>query len=167
MIHPRYWLKHAAARRAVGNYPLYDVPHKQAERTLDEMRVQDNFAYFMRVRLDRLAFFRNWLRTNFRIDAALDGDGLRKVSQWVDEYGGGLIADEPNCQTIFASYQPRWEREHAGYNVIIDLGIFLGEYLITKRPRLFWEIYRGHEREPQSFNSSDYFDAHRCHGGEC
>src|SRR5262249_16769491 len=136
MIHSRYWLMHASARRAARNYALYDVPHKQAERTLDEARVQDKLAYFMRVRLDRLSFFRNWLRTNFRIDAALDGDGLRTVSRWVDEYGGGLIGDEPNRQAIFENYQPRWQNEYAGYNVMIDIGIFLGEYLITKRSRL-------------------------------
>jgi hypothetical protein len=163
MIDPRYWLKHASVHRAIRNYPLYDLPHKQAERALDEERVEDNFAYFMGVRLDRLAFFRSWLRTNLRIEVDLDGDGLRKVSRWVDDYGGGLIPDEPNSQTIFANYRPRWENEHAGYNVIIDIGIFLGEYLIAKRPRLFWEIYRGHELEPESVNSSDYLKP--CLGG--
>jgi len=46
---------------------------------------------------------------------------------------------------------------------MIDIGLFLGEYLITKRRRLFWEIYRGHEIEPASFNSSEYLKP--CLGG--
>jgi len=150
-------------RRAIRNYPLYDVLHKQAERTLGEERVQDNFAYFMGVRLERLAFFRSWLRTNFLIDVDLDGDGLRKVSRWVDACGGALIPHEPNRQAIFEGYHPSWESEYAGYNVIVDIGIFLGEYLIAKRPQLFWEIYRGHELEPDCFDSTDYLKP--CLGG--
>lgn len=36
MIHPKFWLKHAQAKRALKGYPLYDVPHKQAEGALSE-----------------------------------------------------------------------------------------------------------------------------------
>jgi predicted double-glycine peptidase len=45
MIYPRLLLKHLKARRASANYPLYDVPNKQEERTLDELRVRENFDY--------------------------------------------------------------------------------------------------------------------------
>lgn len=55
MIRPHFWLKHFLARRAVRRYPLYDVPHKRAEATMSEAEVQENFAYFMRVRLDRFS----------------------------------------------------------------------------------------------------------------
>ena len=57
---------------------------------------------------------------------------------------------------IYGTYQPRWEGALAGYNVMIDLGIFEGEYLIIKRPKLRWEIYRGHEIETETFNSIDF-----------
>lgn len=99
----------------------------------------------------------------------LDGDGLRAVSRWCDGYGGGLVEiNLRNPQLIYVSavyttYQPLWEGSLAGYNVIIDLGIFLGEYLITKRPRLYWEIYRGHQVEPDTFGSSGFMKP--CLGG--
>lgn len=51
MIYPRYWIKHSIARRALRGYPLYDVPHKQSERTMTEAEAQENFHYFMSVRL--------------------------------------------------------------------------------------------------------------------
>jgi hypothetical protein len=156
LIRPRYWLRFALAHRAVRHYPLYDVPHKQDERTLDEGRIQENFSYFMRERLNRLAFFRSWLRTSFHIDADLDGGGLRKVSRWVDDYGGALVGAQADDLTVYACYQPRWEDSCAGYNVMMDIGIFLGEYLITKRPGLYWEIYRGDEDEPASFRAAEY-----------
>jgi hypothetical protein len=156
MIHPKFWLKHMRARRAIKGYPLYDVPHKQAEAELPESQAQENFDYFMKVRLDRLAFFQKWLLDNFGVKASLDGDGVRAVGQWVDDYSGGLIGDEPHAMGIFADYQPRWEEEYAGYNVMIDIGIFLGEYLISKRPRLHWSIYQGQQGEPGSFGAPWY-----------
>ncbi|MGA2045578.1 MAG: hypothetical protein ABSG83_19695, partial [Roseiarcus sp.] len=42
------------------------------------------------------------------------------------------------------------------YNVMLDIGIFLGEYLIAKRPILHWAIYRGHAIEPATFRSPSY-----------
>jgi hypothetical protein len=46
----------------------------------------------------------------------------------------GLIGDNPDQGTIFATYQPTWVGEYAGYNVTIDIGIFIGDYLIANRP---------------------------------
>lgn len=147
MIYPRLFLKHWKVRRAIVDYPLYEVPNKQAEETLDEARVQENFAYFMRVRLDRLAYFQKWLREWFRVRASLDGNGLLAVNAWINAYGGGLIGDRFGSATVFATYQPTWAGEYIGYNVMVDIGIFLGEYLIAKRPKLHWDIYRGHPDE--------------------
>jgi hypothetical protein len=97
----------------------------------------------MRVRLDRLTFFQTWLREWFGVKATLDGDGLLALNAWINTYGGGLIGDQFNKAMVFATYQPAWVGEYAGYNVMIDIGIFVGEYLIAKRPKLHWEIYRG------------------------
>jgi hypothetical protein len=78
------------------------------------------------------------------VKATLDGDGLLALNEWINAYGGGLIGDQFNTATIFATYHPAWVGEYAGYNVMVDIGIFIGEYLIAKRPQLHWEIYRGH-----------------------
>jgi len=147
MIYPTLYFKHFKVRRAVTNYPLYDVPNKQAEATLDEARVQENFDYFMKARLNRLAFFQKWLNDWFGVKASLNGEGLLALNGWAYAYGGGLIGDRYDTATVFATYQPLWVREYAGYNVMVDIGIFVGEYLIAKRPQLRWEIYRGHPNE--------------------
>jgi hypothetical protein len=152
MIYPSLFFKHLKARRALAGYPLYDVPNKQAEATLDEARVQENFDYFMKVRLDRLGFFRKWLADWFGRTASLNGDGVLALNAWVNAYGGGLIGDQFDCATKFESYQPAWVGEYVGYNVMVDIGIFLGEYLIAKRPKLHWEIYRGHLDEDGEFS---------------
>ncbi|MGQ0682916.1 hypothetical protein [Bradyrhizobium sp.] len=144
MIYPTLFFKHLRVGRAIRDYPLYDVPNKQEERTLDEARVQENFDYFMQVRFDRLAFLQGWLRENFGVRLPLNGDGLLALTAWINAYGGGLIGDFPRIAIIFASYQPIWVGEYIGCNVMVDIGIFLGEYLIAKRPQLHWEIYRGY-----------------------
>lgn len=143
MISPRFWFRFWKARRALVDYPLYDVPHKQAEETLSEEQVQENFAYFMRVRHERLAFFQQWMHRNFGVELPLNGDGILALEAWLSNYGGGLVGDEYFTSTIFATYQPRWTGRYAGYNVMVDIAIFIGEYLISKRPRLCWEIHRG------------------------
>jgi hypothetical protein len=145
MIYPTLFLKHLKVRRAIRDYAFYDVPNKQEESTLNESRVQENFTYFMQVRRDRLAFFQRWLREWFGVKATLDGGGLLALNEY--DYGGGLIGDEFNRATSFATYQPVWLGERAGYNVMVDIGVFLGEYLIGKRPKLHWTIYRGHRDE--------------------
>jgi hypothetical protein len=156
VTYPRLWLKHWRVRQALVNYPLYDVPHKTRERDLPEAQVRENFAYFMRVRHKRLADFQSWLHGNFRYDASLDAAGAEQLSRWIDEYGGGVIDDEPGSMSIFESYSPTWVDRYAGYNTMIDLGIFMGEFIILKRPKLFWEIYQGHEIEPATFESAGY-----------
>lgn len=163
MIHPKYWLKHARVKRALIDYPLYDVPHRRAERTMSEAEAQDNFDYFIRVKSERMAFFQEWLSSNFETKASVGGDGVRAVSCWIDEYGGGLIGDELESQSIFSSYQPRWVDRYAGYNVIVDIAIFLGEFLLAKRPRLYWKMQRGHEQDPKPNESVNYLRP--CIGG--
>ena len=64
----------------------------------------------------------------------MDGNGLLALNTWINAHGGGLIGDHPNTATIFATYHPAWVDEYASYNVMVDVGIFIGEYLIAKRP---------------------------------
>ena len=121
-------------------YTLYDTPHKRVEHALSQRQKQDNFDYFIRVRLSRLKFFQAWLHDNFKINASLDGSGIVALDAWIGSYGGGLIGDEPHTMRIFETYHPLWVGEYAGYNVMVDIAIFLGEYLILRRPRLHWEM---------------------------
>ena len=156
IVYPRLWLRHLRVRRALIGYPLYDVPHKFREADLSEAEVQANFEYFMRARLDRLAVFQRWLRDNFRVDASLSPNGVLAVNRWVNDFGGGVCGDEPDRYEIFATYEPTWTGELAGFNLMIDLGIFMGEYVIWRRPKVQWAIYRGHEIEPETLGSIGY-----------
>ena len=80
MLIPRFWLHHWRTKRALVGYPIYEVPHKREECTLSEAEIQENYSYFMRVRLERLAHFQSWLKRKFQVDAPVNGDGLRAVN---------------------------------------------------------------------------------------
>lgn len=86
MVVRKFWL-----RRALRGYPLYDPPHKVEERLLSEELAANNFAYFMRVRLDRMAYFQDWLRRYFLVTLTPDTKGVRALSRWGNKYARLLL----------------------------------------------------------------------------
>jgi len=142
MINPVCWLRFQRTRRAVADYPLYDPPNKAAEGTLPIKEIEDNFAYFINVRLQRLAFFRLWLSNHFGVEASLNGAGVLAIEKWADQFSGGLVMDSAESSEIFRTYRPDWEGKRRGYNVLVDVAIFLGEFLISKRSHLYWTLLK-------------------------
>jgi hypothetical protein len=142
MIRPAFWINFWRVRSATCDYPPYDPPHKGKDQNLSDLVVQDNFDYFMKVRHERLTYFQNWLARNFDVNSTLDGNGVLALEMWLKHFGGGLILDNINKELVYDTYMPIWVGKYRGYNVIVDIAIFLGEYLLTKRPRLHWAIYR-------------------------
>jgi hypothetical protein len=49
-------------QRALGEYPLYNPPHKVELRLLTKERAAESFDYFMAVRLVRVAYPQSWLQ---------------------------------------------------------------------------------------------------------
>lgn len=72
MIYPMLMLKHLKVRRAIRDYPLYDVPNKQQEEMLDELRVQENFDYFMR-----------FASTGWHVSSSGCATGLESRPRWM------------------------------------------------------------------------------------
>jgi len=123
---------------AMAGYSFYDRPHKRKPSELHE--AQENFDYFMHVRLERLASFRSWLHTHFDVNASFDSDGVFKTSQWLDRYAEGLISSNDRDQHSFPLYSKWWTEKDPTYSVLFDLGIFVGEFVIDKRPWCRWEL---------------------------
>jgi hypothetical protein len=130
-------MKARRVKRALAGYPLFDPPFKQKPKLRSQ--TQENFDYFKRVRAARLGFFQQWLRAHFDIDASLDRNGTMAVNRWVDRYGGSLFDRGPEHTVEFSLYAREWTGSYTGYNVIIDVGIFVGEFVICKRPQTRWE----------------------------
>jgi len=137
MVVREFWL-----RRALRGYPLYDPPHKLEERLLSEELAADNFAYFMRVRLHRMAYFQDWLRRYFLVTLTPDIEGVHAFNRWGNKYAGLLLNVGPTGRPTgsYFTYEPVWTGNEAGCNVLFDIGITLGEFLIANNPKLHWDL---------------------------
>jgi hypothetical protein len=142
MLLPQAWLRTLWLQRALREYPLYNPPHKVEERLLSKEKATENFDYFMRVRQQRLAYFRDWLRRNFGVIITLDEKGVRALGRWGNKYAGLLLDKGPGGDPTdsYFTYDPPWTGENAGYSVIFDMGIMLGEAIIASCPKLRWDV---------------------------
>jgi hypothetical protein len=142
MLLPQAWLRKRRLERALRGYPLYDPPHKVEERLLSQEKAAENFEYFMRVREQRLAFFRDWLRRHFGVTLTADERGVRALNRWGNKYAGLLQVTGPDGHptSSYFTYEPAWTGEYAGLNVLFDMGIALGEFIIANCPKLHWEV---------------------------
>jgi hypothetical protein len=142
MFLPQAWLRALWLRRALHEYPLYNPPHKVEERLLSKEKATENFDYFMRVREQRVAHFQDWLRRNFGVIITLDEKGVRALGRWGNRYAGLLLDEDPagHPTDSYFTFHPPWTGENAGYNVIFDMGIVLGEAMIASCPKLRWDV---------------------------
>jgi hypothetical protein len=100
---------------------------------------QENFDYFMRVRLDRLEYFRNWLKHWFWVTTSLDEKGMMALCDWGKHYACLLIPSK-EIEAAYFNYSPEWREKFAGCNIIMDMAIFFGEAIITNCPKLYWRM---------------------------
>jgi hypothetical protein len=136
------WLRKFWLNRALRGYPLYDLPHKVEERLLSREQAVENYDYFMRVREQRVAYFRNWLYRNFWVSVSPDEKGVRALNEWGNRFAGLLLTTgaDGRVASSYFTYDPPWTGAGAGYNVLFDMGITLGEYIIANCPKLHWDI---------------------------
>jgi hypothetical protein len=142
MLLPHVWLRKLWLRRALRGYPLYDPPHKVEEYLLTRERALENFNYFMSVREVRVAYFTNWLSRNFQTVIAPTEEGVRALNVWGNRFAGLLLTPDAkgNAKNSYFTYDPPWVGEEAGLNVLFDLGITLGEFIVSNCPRLHWDV---------------------------
>src|SRR5262245_58550098 len=142
MLLPQVKLRTLWLRRALRDYPIYDPPHKVEERLLPREKAADNFAYFMSMRQQRVADFKDWLRRNFGVSVTPDEHGIWALNRWGNKYAGLLLVIGPDghpTDTYF-NYAPPWTAENAGHNALFDVGITFGEILIVHCPELSWDF---------------------------
>jgi hypothetical protein len=130
----QFWLT-----RALKHYPIYDPPHKIEERILPKERALENFEYFMSVRQQRVEAFRCWLRRYFWTEIQANEEGVAALNLWAFRHVALLIPNR-KIGSSYYSYDPPWDGEAIGCNVLLDIGITLGEFIIANCPRLRWEI---------------------------
>jgi hypothetical protein len=128
-----------ALRHALGDYPVYEPPHKVEERRLPPDKAEENFEYFMSVRSERLAAFREWVESKFDVRLALDRNGVAALCDWSGLYGDLLFETDDDLDSYYYYTKP-WLGDCIGSNVVFDMTTFMGEVLIAQCPKLFWDV---------------------------
>ena len=155
---------------ALVDYPLYEPPHRQGPHYLRRRdnqtedsyvsyvhqyvaRSDQNFLFFMEQRATRLAKLQTFLG-KFGVSASLDDTGLASVSAWFPDNSGALAnLRDLRVHQAFYQMQTPWIEGHRGLNVIFDLGVYFGESLIKKQPRLHWKYTNGPSDGGESFGT--------------
>jgi len=146
---------------ALADYPVYEPPYHQGPNHPSSLlnkgkeehfksyrdflaHGRENFTYFMEHRDARLAALGTFLE-KFEVKMDVDDKGLDVVSAWCAENCGTLVADlrrDAVRQAFFQMSEP-WTDWRRGFNVIFDIGVFLGECVITRNNRLNWQYRPG------------------------
>jgi hypothetical protein len=137
---PHMWLRKQWLTHALRNYPVYDPPHKVEERLLPKEQALENFDYFMRVRQERVAYFQKWLRRYFCTRIQANDKGVRALNRWARRYAGLTFLGNWERRNSYYTYDPPWTGAGAGCNVVFDIGIALGEFIIVNCPKLRWDM---------------------------
>jgi hypothetical protein len=144
-LKPKNWYVAWRVRSAMQGYPVYAPPNPQNEIELPANKAKENFDYFLQQRSTRLQHFRDFMK-KFGVDAETTADGLNAVSDWFERYAGLLLHFQPRDTSnlrAFMNYHPPWSGEHVGINVVWDLGTYIGECVIARRPRVHWDLNTG------------------------
>jgi hypothetical protein len=139
---------------ALMDYPLYQPPHclgaflsrrdDQTDEDYERYRLEYaehmkvNFAYFMAQRATRIAALQSFL-SKLGVNASFDDAGLTRVSAWFPDNAFALadLREWAVSQSYYQMQTP-WTEGLLGLNIIFDLGVFVGDLLIQKQPRLHW-----------------------------
>src|SRR5262249_7726016 len=89
----------------------------------------------------RLEYLYRFL-TKFGVEGALADGGVTAVSEWLPQYGGLLVEHIRSGATMWALYDfaRPWTGELQGAHAVFDLGIYFGECVIARNPRLRWDV---------------------------
>jgi hypothetical protein len=132
---------------ALVDYPPYTPPPWTTDelstdgRSIVDTEYKGFFFAHRERRLDALRMF----LAKFNISADLDDAGVMAVSAWCPLYAD-LLVDGLESETVWSAYHEfaaAWVGPLIGLNAIFDLGVYYGECILLRNPKLKWLPLRG------------------------
>ena len=142
ILKPKYYVPHMKISSALHGYDMYSPPHKSNESSLTEEEAKENFDFFMISKNNRVMVFIKWIEDNFYINLDYSADSIAKLSDWMAIYAPVIVRVRKNLFISYYKYNPEWNGKFIGCNLIFDIGLYIGEYLIKKRSFLHWDMYK-------------------------
>ncbi|QGM97487.1 hypothetical protein [Methylocystis parvus] len=128
-------------QEALRDYPEYAPPFR-GKAKLKRAQAEANFEFFMSQRSKRLECLGRFL-LGFAVSLELTPEGLPLLDAWLLRYGGYLIPPGGDAIDALERYDPPWTSAFAGMNIVHDVSVFAGEYIIRHNPNARWGLFVG------------------------
>lgn len=109
---------------------------------LARREIKANFEYFLQTKIARLEYLAKYLAA-FSIDLQLSAEVLPALDRWLHRYGGHLLPRKAGAIDVLMDYEPAWVGEYLGLNIVHDLAIFAGDYIVSKNKDVRWDAHYG------------------------
>ncbi|QGM97486.1 hypothetical protein [Methylocystis parvus] len=122
------------------DYPEYTSPFRGGK--LKRAQAEANFEFFMDQRNTRLAHFKRFL-AGFGVDVRLEREALPPLDVWLLRYGGYFVPQVQDIIYAFEYYDSAWTGDLAGLNIVHDVSVFAGEYIVRHNHNARWGLFVG------------------------
>lgn len=148
MLKPSYWLPHRKMARRLLGYPPFSVPARKPIEELSDRDMEINLAFFLEHKNERLQQLIE--RTSSWEVPVLLGEPLDGIAtRWTRimmRYAGVCGIDPMNQQKFL--YRPEASKQWtAGASFMFDVGVWLGEECLRRRPEWSWRIGKDKPRQ--------------------
>lgn len=136
--------------KEIHSCPVYSPPFHDAENVLAKHEIKANHDYFLAQKADRVKYLTRYL-VSFSLVLRLERDSIQALDDWLYRYGGHLLPRELEPRqgsviTAMHDHEPQWFGPFRGLNLVNDIAIFVGDYLISKDSAVSWDINYGNGR---------------------
>lgn len=152
-------------RRALRDYPEY-VPPFRGKVRLKRAQVGANFEFFIEQRKARLEYLEKFLN-GFDVPLRLAPEGLPSLDAWLLRYGGHLVPRGGDAIDALEAYVPPWTGVFVGMNIVHDVSVFAGDYIVKFNHHARWGLFVGDgnpaARDMMGYYHACLFDIHPHH----
>lgn len=124
------------------DYPVYSPPFHDSEMVLSKKEIRSNYDYFLEQKAARLDHLAKYLM-RFSIELRLAPETLPALDRWLYRYGGHLLPSGGEVIGALRDYEPAWARDYHGLNIVNDIAIFAGDYIVSNNKNVRWDVWYG------------------------
>src|SRR6201995_2396114 len=129
--------------RSLPDYPVYAPPFRYEQNKIPSReQIEQNYQYFLQHKADRLKYLAGYL-ASFSVPLTLEPATLPLIGRWLYRYGGHLDPGGGDVVFVLGHYNPPWTGEYHGLNVMNDLSIFAGDYIVSRNKETRWDAWFG------------------------
>jgi hypothetical protein len=138
-------------RRSLRDYPIYSPPCRRSDPALSRAEMDANYGYFLAQKAARLQHLATFLAA-FSLQLSPQPEALPMLERWLDRYGGHLVPasgprpspwGDPRVASALCTHEPAWAGGYRGLNVINDIAIFAGDYIVSQNRDARWGMWYG------------------------